>query len=174
LEEGVLEGLTAGDEVIISGRLLAARDQAHKRLVDLVEQGLELPFDPVGQIIYYVGPTPARPGRVIGAAGPTTSGRMDLLTVPLLRLGLKGLLGKGRRSGEVKKALMEHRAIYLAAFGGAGAFYAQRIRQARILAWPELGPEALMELMVEDFPAVVINDLSGGDLYQSGPAAWRS
>ena len=165
--------MRTGDEAIISGVLLAARDQAHKRLVDLLEAGKKLPVDLNGQVIYYVGPTPARSGWAVGAAGPTTAGRMDHLTIPLLEMGVKGLLGKGRRSSEVKKAMLGHGAVYLAALGGAGALYGQRILSSEVLAWPELGPEALMELRVFDFPAIVINDLHGGDLYESGPEAWK-
>jgi fumarate hydratase subunit beta len=169
-----LPGLVSGREVRLDGRLLVARDQAHKRLAELLEAGRGLPFDPEGQIIYYMGPTPAPPGRPIGAAGPTTSGRMDALTAPLLERGVKALLGKGRRSPAVKRALLANGAVYLAALGGAGALCGLKVRRARILAWPELGPEALMDIEVEDFPAIVINDLRGGDLYESGPAAWRS
>lgn len=169
-----LSSLRSGREVLISGTILAARDQAHKRLVALLEAGKALPVDLAWQVIYYVGPTPPKPGRAVGSAGPTTSGRMDHLTAPLLEKGVKALLGKGRRSAEVKEAMRARGAVYLAALGGAGALYGQRIESAEVLAWPELGPEALMALKVADFPAIVINDLHGGDLYESGPAAWRS
>jgi fumarate hydratase subunit beta len=163
----------AGQEVLITGPLIAARDQAHKRLVELAAQGAPWPFEPQGQIVYYVGPTPAPPGRLIGSAGPTTSGRMDELTEPLLRLGVKALLGKGRRSAAVKAALVRHGAVYLAAVGGAGAFYGALVKGVETLAWPELGPEALLRLEVEDFPATVVNDLAGADFYELGPAACR-
>jgi fumarate hydratase subunit beta len=166
--------LVAGQETLIQGTVLAARDQAHKRLVELMARGEDPPVDLAGQIIYYVGPTPARPGRAVGAAGPTTSGRMDRLTVPLLKRGVKALVGKGRRSDEVRCSMLAHGAVYLAALGGAGALYGEKILSCQVLAWPELGPEALMALTVVDFPAIVVNDLHGGDLYDSGPAAWRS
>jgi fumarate hydratase subunit beta len=168
-----LRSLTAGREVLISGCVYAARDQAHQRLVHLIEAGEDLPFDPEGQIIYYMGPSPPPPGRVIGSAGPTTSGRMDHLTEPLLAKGLRVMVGKGRRSPQVRAGLLKYGAVYLAATGGAGALYGQCIREAQVLAWPELGPEALLRLAVSDMPAVVINDLAGNDLYDSGPAVWR-
>jgi fumarate hydratase subunit beta len=168
-----LKGLVSGREVLINGQVFAARDQAHRRLVDLIKEGKALPFDPEGQIIYYMGPSPAPPGQVIGAAGPTTSGRMDHLTEPLLEKGLKIMVGKGRRSQEVKAAMRKYGAVYLAAVGGAGAVYGQRVKAVETLAWPELGPEALLRLTVEEMPAVVVNDLEGRDLYDSGPAAWR-
>jgi fumarate hydratase subunit beta len=127
----------------------------------------------LGQVIYYVGPTPAPPGRVIGAAGPTTSGRLDNLTIPLLDLGVKALIGKGARSKEVKKALVRNKAVYLAAVGGAGAFYGRLVRRVEVIAWPELGPEALMRLWVENFTSIVAVDLEGSDLYETGPAEWK-
>jgi fumarate hydratase subunit beta len=173
LSEEALIPLSIGDEVRLEGNLLAARDQAHRRLMELVEDGRDLPFEAKGQVIYYMGPSPARPGKAIGAAGPTTSGRMDHLTLPLLKLGIKALLGKGRRSQAVREGLIKYRAIYLAAVGGAGAFYGNLISSSKVLAWPELGPEALRILAVRDFPAYVVYDLSGGDLYSSGPAAFR-
>jgi fumarate hydratase subunit beta len=168
-----LKTLAAGQEVALFGQVYAARDMAHRFLADLIKSGQELPFELEGQIIYYTGPSPAPPGLVIGAAGPTTSGRMDLFTPTLLSKGVRVLVGKGRRSPEVKEALLKHGAVYLAAVGGAGAFYGQKITAAQTLAWPELGPEALLRLTVEAMPAVVINDLAGQDLYESGPAAWR-
>jgi fumarate hydratase subunit beta len=172
LESACLASLHSGDEALLSGTLWAARDQAHKRLNELIASGACLPFDPVGQIIYYVGPTPAPPGRIIGSAGPTTSGRMDALTIPLLQKGIKALVGKGRRSKAVREAMVTHGAVYLAAVGGAGAFYGGLIKKAETIAWPELGPEALLELTVEDFPVTVINDLSGSDFYENGRMYW--
>jgi fumarate hydratase subunit beta len=145
-----------------------ARDAAHQRLITAIEQNEDLPFDFSGQILYYVGPTPAPPGRVIGAAGPTTSYRMDPYTPKLLEMGLKAMIGKGRRSEEVKAAMLKHGAVYLAAIGGAGALLGQAIKQVEIIAYPDLGPEAVRRLTVEDFPATVINDLTGADLYELG------
>jgi fumarate hydratase subunit beta len=145
-----------------------ARDAAHQRLITAIEQNEDLPFDFSGQILYYVGPTPAPPGRVIGAAGPTTSYRMDPYTPKLLEMGLKAMIGKGRRSEEVKAAMLNHGAVYLAAIGGAGALLGQAIKQVEIIAYPDLGPEAVRRLTVEDFPATVINDLAGADLYELG------
>lgn len=168
LTDEVVTELKAGDSVLISGVVFTARDTAHKRLAQLLEQGEELPVDLKGQIIYYVGPSPARPGRVIGSAGPTTSGRMDLYTPLLLRHGVKGLIGKGLRSDAVRKALQENRALYMAATGGAGALLAKRIKAAEVVAYHELGPEAIHRFVVEDFPVTVINDSYGNDLYSSG------
>jgi fumarate hydratase subunit beta len=168
LTDEVVTELKAGDSVLISGVIYTARDSAHKRLVQLLEQGEELPVDLKGQIIYYVGPTPASPGRVTGSAGPTTSGRMDLYTPLLLKHGVKGLIGKGLRSDAVRKALQEHRALYMAATGGAGALLAKRIKEAEVVAYHELGPEAIHRFVVEDFPVIVINDSYGNDLYASG------
>lgn len=168
LTEDVIQSLRAGDRVLISGTLYAARDAAHKRMIELLEQGEALPFDVQGQIIYYVGPTPAKPGHVIGSAGPTTSGRMDKYAPRLLELGLKGMIGKGSRSQAVKDAIIQNKAVYFAAVGGAGALLAKSIKAQEMVAYEELGPEAIRKLSVQDFPAVVINDLYGGDLYLEG------
>jgi fumarate hydratase subunit beta len=168
-----LRSLVSGQQVLIDGPVFVARDQAHRRLVELIKSGRPLPFEPAGQIIYYMGPSPAPPGQVIGAAGPTTSGRMDSFTEPLLARGIRVLVGKGRRSAEVKAAMRKNGAVYLAAVGGAGAVYSQHVSAVETLAWPDLGPEALLSLTVSRFPAVVINDLAGNDLYDSGPTAWR-
>jgi fumarate hydratase subunit beta len=165
--------LRSGQTVLISGVLVAARDVAHKRLQEMAEKGQTWPFDPKGQVIYYVGPSPARPGRVVGAAGPTTAGRMDAMTGIMLEKGVLGFLGKGRRSEEVLKQFVAHKAVYLAAVGGAGAYYGHLIKEAKVLAWPELGPEALMLLQVADFPATVVFDSLGNDLYVSGPREYR-
>jgi fumarate hydratase subunit beta len=154
--------------VLISGKLLTARDAAHKKMVALLEKGEELPVSLTDQIIYYVGPSPAPPGRVIGACGPTTSGRMDVYTPALLAQGLRGMIGKGFRSPEVLQALQAHHAVYFGAVGGAGALLSKCVQSARVVAYPELGPEAVYELTVSDFPAVVINDIYGGDLYRDG------
>lgn len=172
LTDAAIESLRAGQAVLISGRLLTARDAAHKRMIEALGRGEELPVNLAGQVIYYVGPTPVPPGRVVGAAGPTTSGRMDPYTIPLLAQGLKGMIGKGYRSPEVVAALAEYRAVYFVTYGGAGALLARTIREARVLAYADLGPEAIHEFIVEDFPALVANDIYGGDIY-SESVRWR-
>ncbi len=173
LTQADLLPLRAGDSVRIGGVAYTARDAAHKRLCELIAQGEPLPIELAGQAIYYVGPAPAKMGHVIGPAGPTTSGRMDSYTVPLLRLGVKLLIGKGYRSAEVKAGLVEHKAVYAAAVGGAAALLARHIRSSRVVAWPELGTEAIRELVVAEFPVIVINDCHGGDAYADGRAAWQ-
>ncbi|MFW6323740.1 MAG: Fe-S-containing hydro-lyase [Desulfovibrionales bacterium] len=160
-----IEKLRVGDVVKLTGTIYTARDAAHKRLVQSLDKGEELPFDLKGALIYYVGPSPAPPGRPIGAAGPTTSYRMDTYAPRLHGLGLKGTIGKGKRSDEVKKSLEEHKAAYFGATGGAGALLSQCIKKAEIIAYEDLGPEAIRELTVEDFPLLVINDAHGGELY---------
>lgn len=167
-----VRGLTAGERVLLSGTIYTARDAAHARMAQALERGEELPFVVEGAVIYYVGPAPARPGKVIGSAGPTTSGRMDIYTPDLLARGLKGMIGKGARNSQVKKAIREYGAVYFAATGGAAALLAQHIKEARVIAYPDLGPEAIHELVVEDFPVTVINDAHGGDLYEQGLAAY--
>jgi len=164
----VVESLTTGDRVSISGVLYTGRDAAHKRLVELIERGDELPFNIEGQVIYYVGPTPAKPGRVIGSAGPTTSYRMDAYAPLLIERGLKGMIGKGQRSQDVIDAMVRHKAVYFGAIGGAAALIAQRIKSAEIIAYDDLGTEAIRRIEVEDYPAFVVNDTRGGDLYQEG------
>ncbi|HHU61092.1 MAG: Fe-S-containing hydro-lyase [Bacillota bacterium] len=161
--------LRAGDLVSISGIIYTARDVAHKRLIHLINNGEPLPFDLDGAIIYYVGPCPAKPGRPIGSAGPTTSSRMDVLTAPLLKQGLKGMIGKGGRSAEVITAIKKHGAVYFAAVGGAGALISQHIKDSEIIAYPELGTEAIRRLVVEDFPVIVAIDSMGNNLYEHGP-----
>jgi fumarate hydratase subunit beta len=165
--------LRCGDRVLISGALYTARDAAHGRLVALLEEGKPLPFDVEGQIIYYVGPTPAKPGAVIGSAGPTTSGRMDSYAPALMAAGIKGMIGKGSRSAEVRDAMARHKAVYFAATGGAGALLSQCIVSAEVVAYEDLGPEAIRRLEVKDFPAIVVNDAHGGDLYEEGVSAFR-
>jgi fumarate hydratase subunit beta len=160
--------LEVGDTVLVNGIIYTARDAAHKRLIDLLEAGKPLPMDLRGQIMFYVGPSPARPGRVIGAAGPTTSYRMDPYAPQLLRLGLKAMIGKGRRSQEVIDAMITNRAVYLGAIGGAGALISQSIKAAEIIAYEDLGPEAIRRLVVENLPTIVINDCRGNDLYATG------
>jgi len=164
----VVKELKAGEEVLLSGRMFTARDAAHKRLVDLLDKGEPLPVDLKGACVYYVGPSPTRPGKVIGSAGPTTSGRMDPYTPAMLAQGVLLLLGKGKRSDAVKEALRKYGAAYLAATGGAAALLADRIKAAKVVAYEELGPEAIREIVVEDFPAVVVNDAAGGDAYIDG------
>lgn len=166
--------LKAGDRVLITGVLYTARDAAHKRMIEVLEKGEKLPFDIKGQTIYYMGPSPAAPGKVIGAAGPTTSGRMDGYTPALLKEGLRAMIGKGSRSREVKEAIKRYGAVYLAATGGAGALVSKAIRKAEVIAYEDLGTEAVHRLEVEDFPAIVINDIYGGDLYEEGKAKYSS
>ena len=163
-----VEKLNIGDKVLLTGVLFTARDAAHKRLLDLIRDGKELPIDIKGQVIYYVGPTPAKPGRPIGSAGPTTSYRMDPYSPKLIELGLKGMIGKGSRSQAVINAMKQFKAVYFGATGGAGALIAKRIRKAEIVAYSDLGPEAIRRLEVEDFPVTVVNDTKGNDLYEEG------
>lgn len=165
LTDADVEKLKTGDVVFISGHIYTARDAAHKRLVEALDAGNPLPFDLKGALIYYVGPSPAPPGRPIGSAGPTTSYRMDTYAPRLHSLGLKGSIGKGKRNDAVKAALAEHKAVYLGATGGAGALLSQRITDAKVIAYEDLGPEAIRELTVKDFPLLVINDCHGGELY---------
>lgn len=169
-----VEALHAGDRVLLSGTIYTARDAAHARLIALLEQGAPPPFPLEGQVIYYVGPTPPRPGQPIGSAGPTTSGRMDPYTPALLAAGLRGMIGKGARSAEVREAMVRHKAVYFAATGGAGALLARRVKSAAVVAWEDLGPEAVRRLVVEDFPLVVVDDVHGHDLYEEGAARYRA
>ncbi len=173
LSDEDIAGLRAGDNVLISGVIYTGRDAAHQKLMELIEAGKELPFNIQGQILFYVGPTPARPGKPIGSAGPTTSYRMDVFTPRLHQLGLKATIGKGSRSEEVNSALKKYKAVYLAVTGGAAALVAQRIKSSQVVAYPELGPEAIYRLEVEDFPAQVINDMYGGDIYEEGKKRYR-
>lgn len=160
--------LESGDTVYLSGVLFTARDAAHKKLVDLIEAGEPLPFDLEGSVIYFVGPTPPKPGDPIGSAGPTTSYRMDSFSPTMLKNGSKGMIGKGKRNQEVKDACAQYNGIYFGATGGAGALLGKLIKSAEIVAYPELGPEAVRRLEVENFPVTVINDTKGNDLYQMG------
>jgi len=173
LTDEALASLKAGDNVLLTGTMYAGRDAAHKRMVEALEQGKSLPFDIKGQVIYFMGPSPARPGQPIGSAGPTTSGRMDSYSPRLIAEGLKGMIGKGMRSQEVKDAMKKHKAVYLAAIGGAGALISKTIKKSEVIAYDELGAEAIRRLEVEDFPATVVNDIYGGDLYQEGKARYR-
>ena len=165
----VCAALRAGDTVSISGKIYAARDAAHKRLCALLDAGEPLPFPVAGSVLYYMGPSPALPGRPIGAAGPTTSYRMDAYAPRLMACGSLGMIGKGMRAPEVTEAMKRYGAVYFGAVGGAGALLSRCITEAKCLAWPELGAEALMELEVRDFPAIVLTDTLGNDLYELGP-----
>ena len=173
LGDGVTEELRAGDKVLLSGVIYTARDTAHKRFIVTLQAGGSLPFEIEGQVIYYCGPSPASPGRVIGAAGPTTSGRMDVYTPTLLSLGLKGMIGKGKRSQAVKDAIAKYKAIYFGATGGAGALLSKAVVSYEIVAYGELGPEAVARLVVTDLPLFVINDIAGNDLYEMGTTRYR-
>jgi fumarate hydratase subunit beta len=168
LTDEIIASLKTGDSLLLNGTLYVARDAAHKRMIEQMDKGEPLPFDIKGQTIYYMGPTPAPPGRVIGSAGPTTSKRMDVYTPRLIAAGLKGMIGKGVRSQEVKDAMKKHKAVYLAAIGGAGALISKSIIKTEVIAYPDLGPEAVLKIEVKDFPATVIVDNSGTDLYIAG------
>ncbi len=164
-EETILR-LKAGDMVELSGTVYSARDATHKKFFDALENHEAMPFDIEGQVIYYMGPTPSPPGKIIGAAGPTTSSRMDSYTPRLLELGLKGMIGKGKRSMEVRESIVKNKAVYFVAIGGAGALAAKRIRKSQLIAYPELGPEALYKLEMDRFPLIVANDSSGNDIFE--------
>jgi fumarate hydratase subunit beta len=167
------EKLKIGDRVLINGIIYTGRDAAHKRLFDLLKAGKDLPIDVKGQIVYYVGPTPAKPGQVFGSAGPTTSYRMDAYSPSLIERGLKGMIGKGMRSDAVKEAMKKYKAVYFAAIGGAGALLAKRVKRAEVVAYEDLGPEAIRRLEVEDLPVIVVNDVRGNDLYIEGEKKYR-
>lgn len=165
--------LKTGDAVLISGSILTGRDAAHKKLFDLIKEGKPIPVDIKNQIIYYVGPAPAKPGQPIGSAGPTTSYRMDAYAPLLIEHGLLGMIGKGKRNQDVRDAIVKYGGVYFAAVGGAGALLARTIKAAEVIAYEELGAEAIRRLTVENFPAIVINDINGGDLYDSGVPPYR-
>jgi fumarate hydratase subunit beta len=168
LSNADVQSLKAGDRVRISGVIYTARDAAHARLLPLIEKGERLPIDVAGQIIYYTGPSPARPGTVIGSVGPTTASRMDKFTPALLALGLKGTIGKGYRGQPVKDALRQHTGVYFGSIGGAGAVLSEFVKKAEVVAYEDLGTEAIRRLEVDGFPAIVLYDCHGGDLYQDG------
>ncbi len=168
LSEKDIEKLKAGDRILISGIIYGARDLVHKRFVEAIERGEKLPISLEGQVIYYTGMSPPPKGKIVGSVGPTSSYRMDKYVPALLSLGLKGCIGKGPRSDFVKKTLIKYKAIYMATIGGAGALISKAIKKARVVAYEEFGPEALMEFYVEDFPAFVVNDIYGNDLYIEG------
>ncbi|MFC1562757.1 Fe-S-containing hydro-lyase [candidate division KSB1 bacterium] len=173
LTDEVVRELKAGDEVLINGIVYTARDAAHKRLVELLDEGKSLPIDVKGQIIYYVGPSPARAGKPIGSAGPTTAYRMDAYAPRLLEIGLKGMIGKGERGENVVEAMKKHGAVYFASTGGAAALIAKSIVSAKIVAYEDLGPEAIRELEVKDFPAVVAQDSHGNNVYVTGKEKYK-
>jgi fumarate hydratase subunit beta len=173
LTDEMVEKLKIGDKVLVSGFIYTGRDAAHKRLVELVNRGQPLPFDIKGQIIYYVGPTPPKPGKVIGSAGPTSSYRMDPYAPVLMAKGLKGMIGKGSRGKEVIDAMKKYKAVYFAATGGAGALLSKRIKSSVVVAYEDLGPEAIRKIEIEDFPAIVVNDIYGRDLYEEGKKTYK-
>lgn len=173
LTQAKVAQLKAGDNVLLNGVLYTGRDAAHKKMVEALNRGEALPFDVRDQVIYFVGPTPAKPGQVIGSAGPTTSGRMDAYSPILIAKGLTGMIGKGLRSSEVISAMKEHGAVYFGAIGGAGALIAKRIISSEIIAYPELGPEAVRRIEVRDFPVMVIIDSQGNNLYETGKAHYK-
>jgi fumarate hydratase subunit beta len=173
LTDEILKDLKTGDNLLLTGVIYVARDAAHKRMLEALDQGKPLPVDVKGATIYYMGPTPARPGRVIGSAGPTTSGRMDAYAPRLMAEGLKGMIGKGLRSQAVKDAMVKHKAVYLGGIGGAGALMSKSIKKAEVIAYEDLGAEALRRLEVEDFPVTVVNDIYGSDLYGEGKAKYQ-
>ena len=173
LSEEVLKDLSAGDDVLLNGTIYVGRDAAHKRMIEALDRGEKLPFDIKGQTIYFMGPTPPRPGKPIGAAGPTTSGRMDSYSPRLIAEGLKGMVGKGMRSTAVKEAMKQHKAVYFGTVGGAGALTSKSIKKAEVVVYEELGAEALRRLEVSNFPVTVVNDTYGGDLYEEGKANYK-
>lgn len=168
LTEEIARQLKSGDNVLLSGIIYTGRDAAHKRMAEALDRGEPLPVDLKDQIIYYVGPSPAKPGQVIGSAGPTTSGRMDIYTPRMLAQGLRGMIGKGYRAPEVVEAMKKHGAVYFAATGGAAALIAKRIKKYEVVAYDDLGTEAVARLIVEDFPAIVVIDSQGRNLYEEG------
>lgn len=171
LEKGVIESLKAGDEVVLSGVIFTARDAAHKRLQDMIDKGRHIPINLKDAVIYYAGPTPPPPGRAVGSCGPTTASRMDPFTPGLLRLGLGGMIGKGDRSLDVKKAIKKYRGVYFLATGGIGALLSKKVKSAKAILFKELGPEAIHKLEVKDFPLIVGIDAEGRDVYDK--ARWK-
>jgi fumarate hydratase subunit beta len=173
LDGDAVESLKTGDVVLLSGTLYAARDAAHARMQEAIENGDPLPFDPEGQVVYFTGPAPARPGHALGPAGPTTASRMDPYSPLLIERGLRGMVGKGIRSDAVKRSMREHGCVYFGAVEGTAALLADRVVEAEVVAYEDLGAEAIRRLTVEDFPVVVVNGLDGGDLYAEGRERWR-
>lgn len=173
LTDDIVNELNAGDRVLLNGIIYTGRDAAHKRLAELINKGEEIPMDIRNQVIYYVGPCPAKPGKVIGSAGPTTSGRMDAYAPLLLDKGLKGMIGKGIRNQQVVDSIIKNNAVYFAAIGGAGALLAEAIKEAEVIAFADLGAEAIYKLKVENFPVTVIIDNQGNDLYKKGKEQYK-
>lgn len=173
LADDDVEKLRIGDRVVLSGVIYTARDAAHKRMIDGLDQGTPLPFDIKGTLVYYVGPSPTKPGNVIGSAGPTTAYRMDPFAPRLMEIGMKGMIAKGKRSDAVKEAMQKHKVVYLGATGGAAALIAKCIKKCDIIAYEDLGPEAVRRLEVEDMPLIVVSDCHGGDLYVEGRAKYE-
>jgi fumarate hydratase subunit beta len=173
LSDDVVETLYAGDELLLTGVMYVGRDAAHKRMIETLEAGERLPVDLKGQVIYFMGPTPARPGKIIGSAGPTSSYRMDAYSPRLMAEGLKGMIGKGMRSREVREAMNQYKAVYLGAIGGAGALLSSCIKKVGVVAYDDLGAEALRRIVVQDFPVTVVNDIYGGDIYEKGRSQYR-
>jgi len=173
LEDDVVETLHTGDELLLTGVMYVGRDAAHKRMIETLESGEQLPVDLKGQVIYFMGPTPARPGKNVGSSGPTSSYRMDTYSPRLMAAGLKGMIGKGMRSREVREAMKKYGAVYFGAIGGAGALISRCIRRVAIVAYDDLGTEALRRIEVQDFPVTVVNDMYGGDLYEEGRSRYR-
>lgn len=167
LDDEVIEELRAGDRILLSGIMYTARDKAHERLCGMVKKKEIIPFDAENQMIYYMGPSPAPAGKVIGSAGPTSSYRMDAFTECIMKLGVRGLVGKGRRDRITRDLMVYYGAVYFATFGGAGAYLSKRIIESSLIAFEDLGPEAIYRLRVEDFPLIVVNDVDGGDLYEN-------
>ena len=173
IDTETIEKLRVGTQVLISGVIYTARDAAHKRLIQALDRGEKLPFDLNGQTLYYMGPSPARPGQVIGSAGPTTSSRMDIYTPRLIAAGIRAMIGKGSRSPEVREPIKRYKAVYFATIGGAGALLHRAIKQAEVIAYEDLGTEAILRLNVENFPAIVANDIYGEDLFEQGKAKYQ-
>jgi fumarate hydratase subunit beta len=173
LTDEVIDDLRIGDTVLITGDIYCGRDSAHKKLLELIDKGEPLPIDIKGAAIYYAGPSPAKPGQPVGSIGPTTSYRMDFAAPKLHELGLKASIGKGNRGKEVRDALVKHKGVYLMAVGGAAALLAKSVKAREVVAYPELGPEAIARLTVEDFPAIVANDAHGGDIFEEGVKKYR-
>ncbi|MFN2927189.1 Fe-S-containing hydro-lyase [Lachnospiraceae bacterium YH-ros2228] len=174
ITDEIADSLRIGDYVYLSGEVYVARDAAHKRFMECLEEGRKLPFEPQGATIYYMGPSPAREGRVIGSAGPTTASRMDKYTPSLLKLGVKAMIGKGKRSKEVLEAIKENHCVYFAAIGGEGALLSQKIISSEVIAYEDLGAEAVRKIKIKDFPVIVVNDDHGGNLYEEAPKKYRN
>lgn len=172
LKDADLKGLKIGDRVLLSGEVYTARDAGHKRLVKLIHEGAPLPFNPKGAVIYYTGPTPAREGQIIGSCGPTTSSRMDAYMEDIVSAGIKATIGKGGRSAEVREIQKKYGAVYFSAVGGTGAILSENVTKVELVAWEDLGTEALRRLTVKDFPVIVANDLAGGDIFLEARAQW--